>query len=271
MAGYKIYELQNIGKGEITALNLSNFLLIQDSYVTPFLDDVMYADGGNLRYGHLIYVHESLQWLTQEDVLHRSVQEMNYSSYESYPLIALHRIGVGINGTNTERSLAFYKAKTVFRDALYNKGLEYDGDYEANFTNRSLITKQYVSGFIRELTAVLGAWQFDRQYAVTLSSLPAGANIKQIIPFLRCIAPSDGYIIGDTITAPTPEINDSGGLSPQGIGIQFKANSSIVNLMVDGRLAIKQGYNSTPAAPVVAINLSDPTKWEIVLSVLYTV
>ena len=271
----KIYELQNIGKGIINNLYEENFLLIEESVSIPTLDQVMYADGGNVRYGHIINVFQDIQWGTEEVAEHKSVQEIRHSSLESYPFYPLNRIGSGIGGSNTERSLAFYKDKTVFRDTKYNKGLEYDGDYEANFTDRSLVTKQYVSGVVsgvvRELTAELASWKFDRQYAIILHSLPADATIKQVVLFLKCISPSHGYTIGDIINAPTPEVNDSGGLSPQGIGLIFQHNSAVINLMIDGRLAIKEGYNSTPAAPVIATNLSDPTKWNILLSILYTV
>lgn len=40
----------------------------------------------------------------------------------------------------TTRSSSFAK----FKDTVNNKGLEYHGDYESNFTARSLVTKQYV-------------------------------------------------------------------------------------------------------------------------------
>ena len=266
----KIYELQNIGKGIINNLYEENFLLIEESVSIPTLDQVMYADGGNVRYGHIINVFQDIQWGTEEVAEHKSVQEIRHSSSGSYPYYPLNRIGSGIGGSNTERSLAFYKDKTVFRDTKYNKGLEYDGDYEANFTNRSLITKQYLVNVVRELTVLLDAWQLDRQYSIT-TVVPPTATIIQVVPFLKCIAASDGYTAGDIINAPTPEVNDSGGLSPQGIGLIFQHNSAIINLMIDGRLAIKQGYDSTPAAPVIAINLSDPTKWNILLSILYTV
>lgn len=269
MAEYKIYELQNIGKGVIESLDESNFLLIKDFFPIPTLDQVMYANGGNVDFGHLIYVNQYVQWLTQGDPSHRVLQEIIDPSYESYPLQPLYRIGAGVGVPNAERALAFYKTKTVFSDTKYNKGLEYDGDYEANFTDRSLITKQYLVNVVRELTVLLGAWQLDRQYSIT-TVVPPTATIIQVVPFLKCIAASDGYTAGDIINAPTPERNDSGGLSPQGIGIQFRQNSPIIKVLIDGRLSIKKGYVATINAPVIDTDVTDPTKWEIMLSVLFT-
>ena len=36
----------------------------------------------------------------------------------------------------------------TFTDELYSKGIVYGGDYTSNFTNHSLLTKQYVDNLI---------------------------------------------------------------------------------------------------------------------------
>lgn len=50
-------------------------------------------------------------------------------------------IGLKIRKGNTDAS-----GSAVFIDSVNSKGLEYADDYEANFTDRSLVTKQYVDG-----------------------------------------------------------------------------------------------------------------------------
>lgn len=51
---------------------------------------------------------------------------------------------IGTESTLGESTLKFYTNKTYFVDTRFSKGIEYAGDYEANFTARSLITKQYL-------------------------------------------------------------------------------------------------------------------------------
>jgi hypothetical protein len=267
----KIYELQNIGKGVIQNLYEENFLLIDDSQIVPSLDQVMYANGGRIQYGHIVYIEQVVSHTTPEGGNGPQVI-FTHPSNANGNIDALYSIGLGADLYATAMRLLFYRNRTVFRDNLNNKGLEYDGDYELNFTPRSLVTRQYVDtnmqSTIKQVTATLASWLFDRNYSVN-TGLTGIFTIVAVVPYLRCISPSDGYIAGDIINVPTPEVNDSGGLSPQGIGVQFKSNSSVVNLMIDGRLAIKQAYNSTPSSPVVDINLSDSTKWQIDLCVLY--
>ena len=51
---------------------------------------------------------------------------------------------IGTESSLGKSSLTFYTNKTQFIDSRFNKGIENAGDYEANFTARSLITKQYL-------------------------------------------------------------------------------------------------------------------------------
>ena len=46
--------------------------------------------------------------------------------------------------------VAMENYKAIFRDDINEKGLEYSDDYEANFTDRSLVTKQYVGTAISD-------------------------------------------------------------------------------------------------------------------------
>jgi len=57
---------------------------------------------------------------------------------------------IGTESSLGKSTLTFYTDKTHFIDSRFNKGIEYGGDYEANFTARSLITKQYVDNKVFE-------------------------------------------------------------------------------------------------------------------------
>jgi hypothetical protein len=64
--------------------------------------------------------------------------------------------GEFVDGKNGDLSITLSRregqiARMIVKDTIDNKGLEYDGNYEPNFTPRSLITKQYVDSAIAGL------------------------------------------------------------------------------------------------------------------------
>lgn len=60
------------------------------------------------------------------------------------PTTPVSVIGMDLPLSAGSNQLQFYHNKTLFLDEVNSRGIEYSGDYEANFTNRSLVTKQYV-------------------------------------------------------------------------------------------------------------------------------
>lgn len=139
----EIYELQNTGKGVITSININDLLLIYSDTI-PDLDSVIESNGAKLNNGQNIEVLSGISWRNYKTGDNYYVgQELTPYLYENIPSIPLYRIGTGIGSAITEQSLSFYSTKTIFKDTKYNKGLEYEGSYESNFTDNSLISKKY--------------------------------------------------------------------------------------------------------------------------------
>lgn len=53
-------------------------------------------------------------------------------------------VGRGLANTISDNSITFSDNKIVIKDRVSSKGIEYDGDYEVNFSDKSLVTKKYV-------------------------------------------------------------------------------------------------------------------------------
>lgn len=132
----EIYELQNIGKGIITSLVPDNLLKITPFPVTPGFQDVLDEDP-NLPFGNTVNIAQYFYLKAASNMV-----EVNNPSIVS-SIIPATRIGKGIGNTSTDVSLSFFPTQAIFTDGQNSRGLEYAGNYEANFTNRSLITKQY--------------------------------------------------------------------------------------------------------------------------------
>ena len=151
----KIYELQNTGKGVINSISLSNLLLIYSDEM-PNLDSVIESNGAKLNNLHDIEVFEGINWRSYSVGNTEYVgQELTPYVYETIPSKPLYRIGTGIGNNNTEQSFSFFSTKTVYKDTKYNKGLEYEGAYEANFTDKSLVTKKFVEDSLQNLQKVI--------------------------------------------------------------------------------------------------------------------
>jgi len=61
-----------------------------------------------------------------------------------------------IDTKNNGQVLIVTTTQSIFRDSQFSKGLQYDGDYTANFTENSLVTKAYVDNLSGGLTAQNG-------------------------------------------------------------------------------------------------------------------
>lgn len=155
-----IIEIIDIGKGLIPALTDENTLyyrlekqglqeaLSKSSYL-PFVNEIV------VQYHLSIYTED----------LYPSGWEINSEEIatESNPLA---RFGKGFGNDLTEISINFHATKTTIKDKANNKGLENDGDYEPNFTARSLVTKQFVENrtVINGSTTALSAADLNTAY-----------------------------------------------------------------------------------------------------------
>jgi hypothetical protein len=119
-------------------------------------------------------------------------------------------------------------------------------------------------------TLVLTTFLADRHHSVS-TGLPSGSTIINVVAMLKAKATgSSTYAIGDTTTAPTPYPRDSGRTAEQGIGVQYNNNNtSVIRVMVTDQVTVIGSYN--PASGAICDTLIiDPSKWSIVLTVLYT-
>ena len=151
----KIYELQNTGKGVINSISLSDLLLIYSDEI-PNLDSVIESNIAKLNNLHNIEVFGGINWRSYSaGNAEYTGQELTPHAYETIPFKPLYRIGTGIGNTTTEQSLSFFSTKTIYKDNKYSKGLEYDGAYESNFTDKSLVTKKFVEDSLENLQKVI--------------------------------------------------------------------------------------------------------------------
>lgn len=151
----KIYELQNTGKGVINSISLSDLLLIYSDEI-PNLDSVIGSNVAKLNNQHNIEVFGGINWRSYSaGNTEYTGQELTPHVYETIPFKPLYRIGTGIGNTTTEQSLSFFSTKTIYKDSKYSKGLEYDGAYESNFTDKSLVTKKFVKDSLETLQKVI--------------------------------------------------------------------------------------------------------------------
>lgn len=133
----EIYEIQNIGKGIINAITPNNLLKLKQLEVKPGFQDVLDEDP-NLPFGNTVNIDQYFYL----DAGANKVEINNPAIVSS--ILPAARIGKGIGNTATDVSIGFFPTQALVTDGQNNKGLEYAGDYEANFTDRSLITRQYL-------------------------------------------------------------------------------------------------------------------------------
>lgn len=83
---------------------------------------------------------------TANNVVVRTDDGSILSEFKTTVLVASMRL----NNSTNEKSIVFTGADMIVADSIDSKGLAYQSDYSANFTNNSLITKQWVDdqGFV---------------------------------------------------------------------------------------------------------------------------
>lgn len=133
-----------------------NFVRVDIEVPVPQgFQDVLNVDS-NLPFGNFINI--------EQDFLLKSGATGNpYNGLEirdpslASSTVPVVRIGNGFGNTSTEFNLNFFPTRATFRDSLNLRGLEYHGDYEANFLPRTLVTKQFVESQIEAIPPPTGA------------------------------------------------------------------------------------------------------------------
>jgi hypothetical protein len=149
------------------------------------------------------------------------------------------------------------------------------GSYLATAIRNGLYPKEHfsiVEGLagpaLKSKNVTLLSWNLDRQFTV-FTGLSSGQTILSITPFLECTTANNGWSIGDIITAPTPEANDSGGLPAQGIGVQFKgAVYNLFHVLVNDRVTVMQWWTSDGSI-ANPHNITNTSQWAIRFVILY--
>lgn len=147
-----IYELTDVGKGIIPVLEAQNLTLIYtDIYIpdTPSWQQTL--ERGSSLYGSVViesYQSNFKHYATVNESYNSNYNRGFYIINGSDETVFNNKDLVGI-GTETynevlNKGIFFSKVKSRIVDNYTQKGLENEGDYEANFTSRSLVTKQYV-------------------------------------------------------------------------------------------------------------------------------
>ena len=222
----KIYELQNTGKGVINSISLSDLLLIYSDEI-PNLDSVIESNVAKLNNQHNIEVFGGINWRSYNvGNTEYTGQELTPHVYETIPFKPLYRIGTGIGNTTTEQSLSFFSTKTIYKDSKYSKGLEYDGAYESNFTDKSLVTKKFVEDSLENL-----------QKVITTSTTISNSDNNYII-FINNGATPITITIDSSITLP----NFGVGFIQEGTGDVTFAGSGISLTNPVGLKSKGQGY-----------------------------
>jgi len=125
---------------------------------------------------------------------------------------------------------------------------------------------------VQAITVTVSSPAMDTGYGVA-TGLISGNVILSVVPFLYCNNTNNGYDVGDMITAPTPETNDSGGLTDSGIGVRF--NSSVydyVSFSVNNRVDINvpHALDGTSGIPIAnPVTLTSLTDWAVKLVITY--
>jgi len=150
---------------EETTLNLSNnALYVNGGYSNLTMYDCIHTDPMLPGYNQMYY------W---------GVSGSSYIMSELYENYLCTRVGVRyLLSPYYEKSITFnYTGDSVVKDTVFNKGLVYAGDYESNFTARSLVTKQFVEDTITGNSNVLNIVDFTGTgYTATTESDFIGAS-----------------------------------------------------------------------------------------------
>ncbi len=148
----EIYEIQNIGKGVIETIEPENLLRLLYKEIQTF-EDVLNKDS-ELHNSHYVIIDEDQEFIIKND---GSGGYLNIFPTSVDPESADAVIGRGVGNDLTDVSLKFNTNKTIFRDKVNNRGIEYDGDYETNFLPRTLITLQKAQSLISAISPADGS------------------------------------------------------------------------------------------------------------------
>lgn len=180
----KIYEIQNIGKGIITSILPENLLELRDIIDENTDFETVLNFGSDLITSHAVTIlGTNFFTITAPGGGYTSFAEETLD-----PLFPNAVIGRGVGLVNLEASLTFHPDVTEFIDNKNNKGIVYNSDYEANFTARSLVTKQYTDSLIASsaifdanIPVVLGGGKTLGKY-VNGQTIPAiGKTAQQVL------------------------------------------------------------------------------------------
>jgi hypothetical protein len=140
---------------------------------------------------------------------------------------------IGTESSLGKSSLTFYTNKTQFIDSRFNKGIEYGGDYEANFTARSLITKQYLES------------QTNKQKIITYPADFTGTNYTVLTADNNYSILIDNGATDVTITVPTGlMIKIQIGFIQKGTGLVTFVESGTTLKYLTGRGLKMDGINA---------------------------
>lgn len=147
-----IYELTDIGKGIIPPLEAQNLTLIYTYIEIPGTPSWQQTLGTDPRLYGSVVIESS-----QSNFKHYATVNESYNSNYNRGFYMIDGsdetvfnnkdlVGIGTETYNEvlHKGIFFSKVKSRIVDNYTQKGLENEGDYEANFTSRSLVTKQYV-------------------------------------------------------------------------------------------------------------------------------
>lgn len=176
-----IYEIQNKGKGIIEEINGNNLLLITDK--PKGLQDVLNIDS-NLSSPAYIVISESFKISTEVTNGQNIIEIQDNENVDDINSPAI-RIGKSIQNSGTIMSFEILATKMIIRDGLNNKGLEYAGSYDANFTANSLITKQFAEDLLENGSSDYYYW--EGSVLLSSSGIPRISIIREVrsnLPFL---------------------------------------------------------------------------------------
>lgn len=168
--------------------------------------------------------------------------------------------------------LKFLVGSTIFEDTANDKGIEYAQDYSGNYTERSLVDREYVDSKLTGVTQTkvikLTGWTLD-EYSSISTGLPSGSVIISATPYLECTTNFSGFVIGDIATVNSPELPDAGGHDGQGIGCQWREDTSgTIHVLANSMVSIL-GPWTTDGSATSELNVLNTANWAIRIVLLY--
>jgi len=111
----------------------------------------------------------------------------------------------------------------------------------------------------------------DRNYTMA-TDIPANSVITGVLLMLECKVANNGFVVGDTVTAPTPYPADNGRTSAQGMAVQYNNfNPEVLKIVINDQLTIMTAYSPTGGATGgnVLISGSATSNWVIKIFINY--